>query len=139
LKELQVDLKLRFCADDFNNWEPEVKRALKERVEISKVDYTSFRAAMNLRADEPQEAIRLIAAHRIANKPLIVEGVENESYIEFLREHWLSNRYGQLYGQGYFIEPGRPWDAWTSDLRQFGLPGGHFLRRRRTGSLYLEP
>lgn len=127
LKILQADFGIRFCADDFNDWDAEVKKALKDRVEMSKVDYKTFRAAMDVRGDCPEEAIRLIAAHRIAGKPLIVEGVENQNYLRFLHKHWPSNKYGQLFGQGYIIEPGRPWDAWTTDLRTFGLPGGHFL------------
>jgi EAL domain-containing protein (putative c-di-GMP-specific phosphodiesterase class I) len=127
LKILKADFGIRFCADDFNDWDPEVKKALKDRVEMSKVDYTTFRAAMDIRGDCPEEAIRRIAAHCIAGKPLIVEGVENQNYLRFLHKHWPSNKYGQLFGQGYIIEPGRPWDAWTADLRTYGLPGGHFL------------
>ena len=127
LKMLQSDLGVRFCADDYNDWDPEVKRALRDRVEMCKVDYKTFRAAMDVRGDSPAEAIQRIAAHRIPGKPLIVEGVENPNYLRFLHKHWPSNKYDQLFGQGYIIEPGRPWDAWTSDLRTFGLPGGHFL------------
>jgi EAL domain-containing protein (putative c-di-GMP-specific phosphodiesterase class I) len=127
LKELQVDFNLRYCADDFNDWEPEVKKELKDRVEMSKVDYKTFRKAMDMRGDSPEEAIRCIAAHRISGKPLIVEGVESFNYLRFLHERWPSNKYGHLYGQGYIIEPGQPWDSWTTDLRKFGLPGGHFL------------
>jgi hypothetical protein len=127
LKELQVDHQMRFCADDYNDWEPEVKKALRDRVEMSKVDYKTFRGAMEVRGDDPEEAVRRIAAHRIAGKPLIIEGVENPNYMRFLHEHWPCNKYGQLFGQGYIIEPGRPWDTWTADLRSFGLPGGHFL------------
>ena len=127
LKELQVDRKLRFCADDYNNWDPEVKSALRDRVEMSKVDCRTFRQAMDMRGDDPKGAINLIAAHRIADRPLIVEGVEEATYLRFLREHWPFKKYGHLYGQGYIIEPGSPWDEWTADLRRFGLPGGHFL------------
>ena len=127
LKELQVDLKLRFCADDFNNWDPQAKREFKDRVEMCKIDYKTFRGVMNLCGYDPQEAVRLIMAHRIADKLLVVEGVWDESYIEFLREHWPSNRYGRLYGQGRLTELGQPLSARLSDLRDFGLHGGHFL------------
>lgn len=127
LKELQADRKLRYSADDFNNWNQEVKRALRDRIEMSKVDCKTFRQAMDMRGDDPKAAIEHIAAHRIADRPLIVEGVEKSNYLRFLREHWPFKKYGHLYGQGYIIEPGSPWDAWTADLRRFGLPGGHLL------------
>jgi EAL domain-containing protein (putative c-di-GMP-specific phosphodiesterase class I) len=127
LKILQSDFKLRFCADDFNDWDQDVKKALCKRVEMSKVDYKTFVAAMDVRGDCPNEAIRRIAAHRIPGKPLIVEGIENPNYLRFLQEHWPSDKYGHLFGQGYIVEPGHPWDTWTTDLRTFGLPGGHFL------------
>lgn len=131
LKELQVDRKVRFCADDYNNWDPEVKRALRDRVEMSKVDCKTFHQAMEVRGNNPREAINLIAAHRVADRPLIVEGIEDPNYLRFLREHWPLKKYGHLYGQGYIIEPGSPWDEWTADLRRFGLPGGHFLMSSR--------
>jgi hypothetical protein len=127
LKELQVDFNLRYCADDFNNWTPEVKEALKDRVEMSKVDYPTFLRAMAIRGDNPSDAIRQILAHKIDDKPLIVEGIEDRNYMRFLDRHWPCSSHGQLFGQGYIVQPGHPWDAWTLDLRDFGLPGGHIL------------
>ncbi len=127
LKELQVDFNLRYCADDFNNWAPEVKEALKNRVEMSKVDNSTFLNAMAVRGDDPKKAIELIIEHRIADKPLIVEGIEDRNYLRFLERNWPFESHGSLFGQGYIVLPGKPWDEWTLDLRNFGLPGGHFM------------
>jgi len=127
LKDLQVDFNLRFCADDFNNWSLAVKRALADRVEMTKVDHESFRNAMEKRGDDPAGAIAQIAANRIPGKPLVVEGLEDSSHLWFLDRHWSFPAHGHLFGQGYAIEPGRPWNAWTADLRSFGFPGGHIL------------
>jgi TIR domain-containing protein len=127
LKELQVDFNLRYCADDFNNWAPEVKEALKNRVEMSKVDNNTFLNAMAVRGDDPKKAVELILEHRIPGKPLIVEGIEDRNYLRFLDRHWPLETHGSLFGQGYIVLPGKPWDEWTMDLRNFGLPGGHFM------------
>lgn len=132
LKDLQVDFDLRYCADDVNSWSAAAKSALLERVELSKVDYSTFQAAMQQRGDSAERAIESIAAHRIAGKPLIVEGIANKSYLRFLTRHWSVTTHGTLFGQGYDLSPGRPWDAWTMDLRTFGLAGGHLLREKRS-------
>jgi len=127
LKRLQSDFALRYCADDFNNWSQEVKDALESRVEMTKLDYQGFRKAMAVRGDDPHEAIARIAACKVSDKPLVVEGIEEQNHIRFLDQHWPFAKHGSLFGQGYLLAPGYPWDAWTTDLRNFGLPGGHFL------------
>ena len=127
LKLLQSDFDLRYCADDFNNWRPEVKIALRERVEMTKLDFRGFQQAMAIRGDDPDEAIERIAMNLIPGKPLVVEGVEDENHLLFLEGRWPFEKHGDLFGQGYYIEPGYPWEEWTSDLRVFGFPGGHIL------------
>ncbi|HEY6328686.1 MAG TPA: TIR domain-containing protein [Blastocatellia bacterium] len=130
LKELKADCGLRYCADDFNDWAPELKEALRDGVEMTKVDQKTFQSAMNVRGDNPRRAIETISSHKIRGKPIIVEGVEDPNHIRFLTRHWEEDKFGALFGQGYVVEPGSPWDNWTSDLRTFGLPGGHFLDQR---------
>jgi EAL domain-containing protein (putative c-di-GMP-specific phosphodiesterase class I) len=127
LRELQSDFKLRYCADDYNAWNSDAKNALKKRVEMSKVDNETFRVAMDLRTTQTKAAIAQLSVHKIANKPLIVEGLENEKHLRFLNAHWPHTTHGGLFGQGYMVEPGRPWETWTVDLKKFGLPGGHIL------------
>src|SRR5215207_185682 len=109
------------------NWVPEVKEALKNRVEMSKVDNNTFLNAMKVRGDDPKKAVELIIEHQIPGKPLIVEGIEDRNYVRFLDRHWPFESHGSLFGQGYIVLPGKPWDEWTLDLRNFGLPGGHFM------------
>ena len=147
LKDLQVDFNLRYCADDVNSWSPAAKSALYDRVELSKVgnassreligelskvDYSTFQTAMRQRGDDAEKAIESIASHRIAGKPLIVEGIAQKNYLRFLTRHWSVDRHGLLFGQGYDLNPGPPWDAWTLDLRTFGLAGGHLLHEKRS-------
>lgn len=132
LKDLQVDFDLRYCADDVNSWSAAAKSALLDRVELSKVDYSTFQAAMQQRGDSAERAIESIASHRIAGKPLIVEGIAHKAYLRFLTRHWSVTTHGTLFGQGYDVSPGRPWDSWTMDLRTFGLAGGHLLREKRS-------
>jgi hypothetical protein len=134
LKTLQADFNLRYCADDVNAWSESAKSALLERVEMSKVDYPTFQNAMVRRADNPKQAIDEILQHKIPGKPLIVEGVSNQSYRRFLTRNWSADVQGNLYGQGYDVLPGPPWDDWTRDLRSFGLPGGHVFREKRSSS-----
>lgn len=134
LKELQVDFNLRYCADDFNDWPAEVKQALESRVEMTKLDYRAFQAAMEIRGDNPGEAIARILAHKVAGKPMVVEGVEDPNHLRFLDQHWPFGKYGHLLGQGYIITPGYPWENWTTDLRRFGLPGGHILADSTTAT-----
>jgi hypothetical protein len=127
LKDLQADFNLRYCADDFNNWRPEVRIAFRDRVEMTKIDFRGFQEAMAIRGDAPQESIERIASSLIPGKPLVVEGVQDDNHLRFLEGRWSLEKYGELFGQGYSIEPGLPWQAWTDDLREFGLPGGHIL------------
>jgi hypothetical protein len=127
LKECQVDHSLRYCADDLNQWDPQVRDELIERVEMTKVDYMGFQKVMEARCDGPSEAIARLAEHKLPDKPLVVEGVENPSYLRFLHGHWPVASHGHLYGQGYAISPGPPWNRWIRDLKDFGLPGGQIL------------
>jgi len=115
-----------------NSWSPAAKSALYDRVELSKVDYSTFQTAMRQRGDDAEKAIESIASHRIAGKPLIVEGIAQRNYLRFLTRHWSVDRHGPLFGQGYDLNPGPPWDAWTLDLRTFGLAGGHLLHEKRS-------
>jgi EAL domain-containing protein (putative c-di-GMP-specific phosphodiesterase class I) len=130
LRELQVDYKLRYCADDYNAWCHEAKLGLQKHVELSKVDYATFRNAMELKVIDPEVAVAQLKSHKIDNKPLIVEGVEKESDFTFLEANWPSLTHGNLFGQGYFLKPGQPWEIWTMDLQEFNLPGGHILSRK---------
>jgi hypothetical protein len=128
LKDLQVDFNLRYCADDVNQWNASAKAALMSRVEMSKVDATAFQEAMRRRGEEPAEVIRALASHRVPSKPLVVEGVSEQNHLRFLVRHWPIDKLGPLYGQGYGVKPGAPWEDWMLDLRDVGLPGGHVFR-----------
>ena len=130
LKYLQVDFKLRLTADDVNKWKPDVKQQLLRRVEMTKVDQPSFKEIMDLRGEDPAAAIRALRTHAVRGKPLVVEGVSKEEFLEFLQLHWDAKKYGELYGQGYHLEPGLYWDREVLSLKGFGLPGGNMLRRK---------
>lgn len=127
LKNLQSDFNLRYAADDLNNWKDEVRSALISRVELTKMDHLSFKAAMDIRGDDPQGAINRLRANKVGSKPLVVEGVQDSDYLEFLERNWV---YGELYGQGYQLDPGLYWNLEMLSLKDFGLPGGSALRRR---------
>jgi hypothetical protein len=127
LRDLQVDFKLRYVADDYNAWNSEAKRDLQSRVEMSKVDCATFFSAMDIRGNRPKAAITALSAYKIGNKPLILEGLEQENYLRFLNANWPANTRGAVFAQGYRLKPGVPWETWTVDLQAFGLPGGHIL------------
>ncbi|MBL8329692.1 MAG: TIR domain-containing protein [Rubrivivax sp.] len=129
LKNLQVDFDLRFSADDLNAWHPEVRSALIDRVEMTKMDYRSFIDAMEMRGDDKDGALARLLAHNVIDKPLIVEGVQDEDYIEFLQRHWDFKKYGHLYGQGHILDTAVHWNKAIRPLRDFGTPGGSFLER----------
>ena len=57
-----------------------------------------------------------------------MEGVQDPDYLLFLENNW---EHGELYGQGYGLDPGQPWNNEMLSLKEFGLPGGSALRRRR--------
>jgi hypothetical protein len=127
LKNLQVDYNLRYSADDLNAWHEEVRTALLPRVEMTKMDYKSFVDAMAVRGDDKDETLRQLLAHNLVDKPLIVEGIQDPDYLEFLERHWDFKKYGYLYGQGYLIEPGLHLKETVRPLKDYGLPGGSFL------------
>ena len=130
LKRLQADFRLRYAADDLNQWSDDVRAALEGRVELTKMDHASFKAAMDIRGDNAREAIKRLRAYKIRGKPLVVEGVQDPDYLMFLEHNWDYKKFGELYGQGYELDPGLHWDAEMLSLKQFGLPGGSALRRQ---------
>ena len=127
LKNLQVDFNLRFAADDLNQWNTDVRSALMTRVELTKMDHSSFNAAMAIRGDRPTEAINKLRAHKLRGKPLVVEGIQME-HLTFLERMWDYDRYGVLYGQGYELEHGTHWEQELRSLKPYGLPGGSAIR-----------
>ena len=127
LKNLQVDYNLRYSADDLNEWHDEVRIALLSRVEMTKMDYRSFADAMAIRGEDKEEALARLYAHNLPNRPLVVEGVQDSDYLEFLERHWNFAEHGYLYGQGYILESGVHWDNSVRPLKGYGLPGGSFL------------
>lgn len=127
LKNLQVDFNLRYSADDLNNWHPEVRAALIDRVEMTKMDYRSFKEAMNVRGDDLQRALDMLLKHNVREKPLIVEGIEDRDYLEFLERHWDFKQHGHLYGQGYCLDSSHHWNSAIQPLKDFRLPGGSYL------------
>jgi hypothetical protein len=131
LKKLQADFNLRYAADDLNQWNDQVRSALMGRVELTKMDHNSFEAAMDIRGDDPREALSRLRAYKIRGKPLVVEGVQDPDYLMFLERQWDYKKCGELYGQGYELDPGLHWDSDMLSLKDFGLPGGSALRRPR--------
>jgi hypothetical protein len=127
LKNLQVDFNLRYSADDLNNWHAEVREALIDRVEMTKMDYRSFKQAMDVRGDDARRSLDLLLQHNMADKPLIVEGIEDSDYLEFLERHWDFKRHGHLYGQGYCLDSSHHWNSAIQPLKEFRLPGGSYL------------
>ena len=127
LKNLQADFNLRYSADDLNNWHADVRKALIDRVEMTKMDYRSFKQAMDVRGDDVRRSLDMLLRHNMADKPLIVEGIEDRDYLEFLERHWDFKRHGQLYGQGYCLDDSHPWNSAIQPLKEFRLPGGSYL------------
>ncbi len=135
LKNLQVDFNLRFSADDLNAWDTDVRNVLIDRVEMTKMDYKSFSAAMQIRGDNKKQAIEQIRKYKITNKPLIVEGVQDNDYIQFLQRNWDFKKYGYLYGQGYCLESSFHWEKSNIlSLKPFELPPGSYLSESNTQS-----
>jgi hypothetical protein len=126
LKNLKVEFQLRYSADDYNAWNGEVKDALKRSMEMSKIDCKTFTEVMGMRGQRPKAAITQLCRHQIPGKPLIIEGLENESHLDFLSQNWPDADHSLL-AQGYLVEPGSPWNMLTHDLKKFGLPGGYIL------------
>ncbi len=129
LKALQTLFCLKFCADDYNEWAQDAKAELGDRVEMTKIECNIFRQAMSRMSIDPKATIAQLDYHRIREKPVIIEGVEQENDLRFLKNHWPHSSHGSLLGQGYLMQPGQPWENWTRSLTEFGLPGGHILRR----------
>ena len=127
LKNLQVDFNLRYAADDLNNWHPDVRAALIDRVEMTKMDYRSFKEAMSVRGDDMRRSLDMLLKHNVREKPLIVEGIEDRDYLEFLERHWDFKKDGHLYGQGYCLDSSHHWNSAIQPLKDFQLPGGSFL------------
>ncbi len=127
IKQLVEGFGLRLCFDDVNELQREVRYELSAHAELSKVDFALFQELMKYREKDAEAVVRDIASYSLAGKPLLVEGVESESYLHFLRRHWTAEQHGTLLGQGHILTPGSPWDGWTADLRSFGLRGGHIL------------
>ena len=127
LKNLQVDFNLRYAADDLNGWHPDVRAALIDRVEMTKMDYRSFKDAMSVRGDDATRSLGLLLRHNVREKPLIVEGIEDEDYLAFLERHWDYRKHGHLYGQGYCLDSRHHWNAAIQPLKPFRLPGGSYL------------
>lgn len=124
LLNLRVDYELRYAADDLNRWNKSVRRALIDYVELTKMDCKAFLRAMRLRGQDPSKAIVRLRDHKISHKPLVVEGVEDPDYQHFLELTWNSNQWGELYGQGYSLECGVPWEGAVQSSKPYGLPGG---------------
>jgi hypothetical protein len=129
LKMLQVEFELRYAADDINSWVREVREALTERVEMTKVDVNAYDEAMRLRHEDPLETIYHFQAHKLPNRPLVLEGIDKR-HIRFLEKYWEFPRMGYLYGQGQSIEAGPPWEEAVFPLKPYGCAGGSFIRRR---------
>jgi TIR domain len=127
LKNLQVDFNLRYSADDLNNWHADVREALIDRVEMTKMDYRSFKQAMAVRGDDARRSLDMLLQHNMADKPLIVEGIEDRDYLEFLERHWDFKRHGHLYGQGYCLDSSHHWNSAIQPLKDYCLPGGSYL------------
>jgi EAL domain-containing protein (putative c-di-GMP-specific phosphodiesterase class I) len=127
LKNLKTDFGLRYAADDLNHWQQDVRAGLIKHVEITKMDHSSFVKAMEGRGDNAKQTMRALLAHNIKNKALIVEGVQDPDYIDFLERHWDFKKHGFLYGQGYILDSGIHWDSAVKPLKGYGLPGGSFL------------
>ena len=129
LLNLRVDYELRYAADDLNRWNKSVRSALIDRVDMTKMDCKAFLQAMRVRGQDPSKTLVRLRAHKIPNKPLVVEGVQHPDYAHFLELAWDSNQWGELYGQGYSLECGVPWEGAVQSLKAYGLPGGGFFRK----------
>lgn len=129
LLNLRVDYELRYAADDLNRWNKSVRSALIDCVELTKMDCKAFLRAMRVRGQDPSKTLVRLRDHKIPDKPLVVEGVEDPDYQHFLELTWNSNQWGELYGQGYSLECGVPWEGAVQSLKPYGLPGGGFFRK----------
>ncbi|MBF8276258.1 MAG: hypothetical protein HW390_1331 [Candidatus Brocadiaceae bacterium] len=131
IKEIMLKFDLRFALDDINDLDndldTEVRKVLEKRAELSKLDFKTFKKSMENVWDNADEAVKLISTFRIDGKPLVVEGLKDKTEQGFLENKWKQGKLGHLYGQGFNVDPGKPWEAWLSDLKNFGLPGGHIL------------
>ncbi|MBM4031280.1 MAG: NACHT domain-containing protein [Planctomycetes bacterium] len=126
IKRLVAEFGLGFCLDDINELDPQVRENLADLAILSKVDARAFLHLMAGR-DDPETTVRELASYRLANRPLLVEGVEDDNFVSFLQRHWRHQDNGTLLAQGYLFTPGLSWEGWIADLRHFGLRGGHFL------------
>ncbi|MFH1563945.1 MAG: pentapeptide repeat-containing protein [Nitrospirota bacterium] len=127
LKELVNRHGLRFALDDINALSSEVREILANRAELTKVDFKTFQKAMKDVWNNPDSVVSKISQFQIPGKPLVIEGVQDSTQQQFLAREWERNRLGHLYGQGLNLNPGQPWNAWLTDLKDFGLLGGHIL------------
>lgn len=130
LRNLQVDFELRFVADDVNEWQTDARQQFMRRVEMTKMDYKATKRALDMRGEDPKAAIKAIRLNCVRGKPLVIEGIENEEYLQFLRQNWKADKYGPLFGQGYCLTPGLYWDGEMTSLQSYGLRGGSMLRRK---------
>jgi hypothetical protein len=106
LKVLQDGFDLRYAAEDLSSWNGETATAVVDRVDMTKIDHRALANAMARRVNDPREAICVLREHRVADKPLIVEGVHDPDHQVFLERHWDYEKYGRLHGQGYALNVG---------------------------------
>ena len=126
----------KFIADDLNSWtDEEAKKVLLPKVLMTKMDATNQNgsgfAEVIQRCIEGKisndEFDSIISAHMIEDKPLILEGFEEDIFEDFLlTRKQISSR---IHAQGYNVPLESPWNNYLYALsgRYENYDGGFFV------------
>ncbi len=64
----------------------------------------------------------------IPYKPFVIEGIENEEWIDFLRNNW-REEYGELYIQGYTVRCSKEFTEFLQSPEESGIKGAYLISK----------
>ncbi|MDI6793489.1 MAG: pentapeptide repeat-containing protein, partial [bacterium] len=126
--ELCQTYQFKVALDDSAEMSDRVRLALGGYAKLVKISMKTSQKLLSSRSEAPPAAtIAELAKYRQEGKPFVIEGLEDEEWIEFLKTNW-KKEYGELYVQGYAVRCGRKFTKFLMPPEESGIKGAYLIR-----------
>jgi WD40 repeat protein/DNA replication protein DnaC len=118
---------LKVALDDSAQMQNTLRQGLSDYVSLVKVSFkTSQELLYSIPKASPLTTIDELAKYRQRDKPFVIEGIENEEWIDFLRNNW-HKEHGELYIQGYAVRCSKRFTKFLQPPEESGIKGAYLI------------